>query len=139
MNKAILIRTYKPKQTEGLIRLYDSANEYKGKLFSVEKPWLKNVRGISCIPEGEYICTLYPANKTFKYPFYRVANVSGRDGVCIHIANYERELRGCIAPGMSFTDIDGDGNMDAKSSGKALDYLIKTMGKQFKLVICHSV
>ena len=137
MSRAVLIRTYKPQQTEGVLRMYDDANEYKGKLCMLEKPWKNNVKVISCIPEGTYECELFPPSKTFNYPYYRIHKVTGRSGICIHRFNYERESRGCPAPGMSFKDIDGDGNLDTKSSAKALDWMVKTLGERFTLVVTH--
>lgn len=53
-----------------------------------------------------------------------IAGVAGRSGLRIHVANYTRQLEGCIAPGYSFTDLDKDGTLDIAESTKAYDALV---------------
>lgn len=53
-----------------------------------------------------------------------ILNVTGRSGLRIHVANFVRQLKGCIAPGFVFRDIDGDGKIDIAESTAAYDALV---------------
>ena len=89
---------------------------------TLELPWKNNKRGISCIPVGSYSMRF---TKSAKFPrgTWQIMDVPGRSGIRIHTANYLRQLRGCIAPGMRVIDLDGDGLLDVESSRNALDLL----------------
>jgi hypothetical protein len=87
-----LIRSYHSLGTNGELYL-------DGKLlcYTIELPWIDNIKEVSCIPEGRYqLVKMY----TKKFGLhYMVSNVPGRDDIFIHPANYAlRELEGCIAP-----------------------------------------
>ena len=99
----------------------------------LELPWLDNVRRKSCIPEGEYRVVAHKSPK-FGACFW-VRDVPGRSEILIHPANYTRQLLGCLAPGLDFGDIDGDGVIDVKSSRKAMDKLLTTLPREFTLQI----
>lgn len=71
----------------------------------------------------------------FKKDMWLLLDVPGRDGIRIHSANYARELNGCIALGMSKSDIDGDGNIDIVASKKAMDLAFEHLGESFELEI----
>lgn len=94
-----LLRTYHPEGTDGEIWLADELLCY-----SIELPWLDNVRNISCIPEGTY-----PLSKRYSKRFgwhILVEDVPQRSGILFHPANDARkELRGCIAPVSRLTGI----------------------------------
>lgn len=53
-----------------------------------------------------------------------ITDVSGRAGLRIHVANYVRQLAGCIAPGFEFKDINADGKIDIARSLAAYDMLV---------------
>lgn len=99
----------------------------------LELPWKDNQRNISCIPEGHYEVMAHRSPK-FGDSFW-IRDVKDRSEILIHPANFTRELRGCLAPGLNFSDIDGDGVIDVKSSRKAMDKLITTMPRRFNLQI----
>jgi hypothetical protein len=73
-------------------------------VYTVELPWRDNRQQRSCIPEGEYVCSLVNSPKFGRV--YGVANVPGRSHVLIHAANvagdvemgWQSQLHGCIAP-----------------------------------------
>lgn len=71
--------------------------------FTVELPWRENKRSISCIPEGEYTCQLRyfsdPNHKWYQKSYYEVNSVPGRSAIFIHVANYPRDIQGCIGLG----------------------------------------
>lgn len=73
---------------------------------ALELPWRDNRRKMSCVPPGEYRCTLTNSPKFGRV--YILANVPGRSHVLIHPANFAgdstlgwtTQLEGCIAPCM---------------------------------------
>lgn len=99
-----LLRTYHPRGTNGEIWLSDELVCY-----SIELPWLDNLRNISCIPEGTYsLSKRY--SKRFGWHIL-IKNVPARSGILFHPANDARkELRGCIAPVSELTGISKGAN-----------------------------
>ena len=89
-----------------LTRIYQGDDCCIGKLFdnitgwdTIERPWLNNAKGISCIPEGIYTCSYH--NTPTKPDCWEVLNVPNRTAILIHTANCAHELEGCIAIGTS--------------------------------------
>ena len=75
-------------------------------LLTLERPWRDNAKGISSIPESlsGYIVK---RDSTEKHPrTFRVLDVAGRDGILIHTGNTEKDVEGCIIPGLQFGRID---------------------------------
>lgn len=104
---------------------------------TVERPWLGNAKGISCIPEGTYRCVLGPSQKNHPVSdyAYEVTNVPGRSLVKIHIANWPRDLEGCIGLGAGVT-LDKDGNRMVTLSIKTVtDFMELMHGDEFELEI----
>ena len=79
--------------------------------YTVEKPWANNAPEISCVPDGKY--TLTPHNS------HKYGNVlclinekkgithfpepdSKRFACLIHVANYEKDVLGCIGLGEKY-------------------------------------
>lgn len=86
----------------------------------LELSYLDNKRNISSIPPNTYNM-VYTYSPRFKRNLWLVENVEGRSGIRFHAANYHHQLNGCIAPGASTADIDGDGYLDVTSSAAALE------------------
>lgn len=115
-------------------------------LVTVELAWNDNKRGKSCIPptikivNGKEVRLLPPysvvprTSKKFKNHFI-IENTTPRECVLFHPANFSRQLRGCVAPGMRHKDIDGDGLKDVVSSKKAMRILLDKFPKGFELDI----
>jgi hypothetical protein len=123
-------------------KTFSNANQTCGVLFNeqldelcktLELPWRDNERGKSCIPAGTYEVIVHKSPK-FGQCFW-VRGVPGRLEILIHPANFTRQLRGCIAPGLDFDDIDNDGTIDVKSSRKAMDKLLLTLSNKFTLTV----
>lgn len=118
-----------------LIRLRDDGRETLGsfsvfdgleKLFeckTCELPWKGNKRNISCIPKGIYHISHRNSEKYGDHLI--VEDVKDRSYILIHVANFEEQLRGCIAVGEKYSDIDGDGDLDITSSRKTLKELLE--------------
>jgi hypothetical protein len=87
-----LQRSYFKEGTNGVLFIN---NTFLG--FTIELPWLENIRNKSCIPEGTYILK---ARFSKKFNHHLVLeNVVHRTLVLIHPANHAKaELKGCIAP-----------------------------------------
>ena len=84
-----LTRTYSPLGTNGTMKLVVG--------HTIELPWLRNKRNVSCIPEGRY--ELKKGMSQQRGLHIRVQEVKDRDGILIHPGNdARRDLKGCIAP-----------------------------------------
>lgn len=104
-------------------------------IYSIERPWLDNKRGISCIPVGIYnfVSFLSPKHGWV----WKSVCVPDRDDIETHVANYASEgvrkdgtpfhpdVDGCIGFGLG---IEEDVPMITKSKD-AIDYLRKTIGR----------
>jgi hypothetical protein len=114
--RAVLHRKYTNDATYGQLDVGDIT------VFMLELPWRDNKNSISCIPEGIYKVErrVSPSQGLC----YRLIGVPKRSQILIHSANYTRELRGCLSPGLSQKDIDKDGIIDNVSSRLALNKLL---------------
>ena len=95
-----LTRTYFPEGTNGKIQC-------EGKVIcnTIELPWKKNEKRVSCIPEGKYFIRKRYSQK-FKWHL-EVVDVKNRSFILFHPANNAlNELNGCIAP---VTKLSGPG------------------------------
>jgi hypothetical protein len=106
------------------------------RLATVERPWLNNVVGISCIPEGAYTCVPSRYHRG-GYDAIEIKDVAGRTLIKIHIANLPEEVEGCIGVGVRHGAIGG--RWAAISSKKAFKSLMNELGADnFKLIITSS-
>lgn len=112
--------------------------ETKGKLTfgnfscpSLELAWKDNKKGISCIPIGTYKWRKRERTNNIPYTHVLIEGVPGRDGVCIHAANYAAgkkvQLKGCIAVGSGYSDLDKDGIDDIVNSKVTFDKLMSLL------------
>lgn len=120
-------------QTLGIMTLFDDHDFPFYEIRTLELPDKQNQRRISCIPCGEYV-VIKRYSKKYKDHFH-ILDVPDRDYILIHNANFVRQLLGCIAVGMSHTDIDGDGLRDVTSSKSTLKKLNKHLPDKFNLII----
>ena len=122
MTKVHLIRTqYSKDNTLGILEVEDKYNAVYV-CNTLELPWRKNQRGISCVPPGSYRL-VYEYSPKFKRMLWELKGVPGRSECKFHTANYVHQLNGCIAPGVHYIDMDGNGVLDITNSAKALDGL----------------
>jgi len=104
---------------------------------SMERGWLQNKPDISCILPGVYPVVL-EFSPSFNQMLWEVKNVPNRFEIKFHIANYWKQLMGCISLGMSLGDIDGDGYYDILESGKTLDLFHSAFGDDKEAVLLVS-
>ncbi len=72
--------------------------------YTMELPWLKNAKNISCIPAGEYMVKMTNSNKYG--PCYKIRNVTGRTDILIHKGNTTLDTEGCILPASTIGVLD---------------------------------
>ncbi len=91
---------------------------------TLEEDWRSNAKGISCIPEGSYLCKLSEHPKHGMT--YEVQDVPGRSSILIHSGNTEADTEGCILLGKEF------GTMRAKDdqSGQEEEQLAVLRSKE---------
>lgn len=122
----VLHRAYFPEGTQGVLQINGETICY-----TIELPWLKNQRRISCIPEGTYVL-----KKRFSQKFgwhLHLIDVPGRQFILIHPANNaKKELLGCIAPVSYHTGI-GMGNYSRKALKKLTDLVFPLLDKKTKV------
>lgn len=120
----------------GVGSVIDDNNGISTSIFNfctLELPYKGNTKRISSIPKGKYqVKKRY--NAKYGYHF-ELLNVPERDKILIHVANFVRELLGCIAVGKAHKHIDSDGIMDLTESTKTLKKLNELMPNQFELMI----
>lgn len=73
--------------------------------FTLERPWLDNQRGVSCIPEGVYHGAIQPSPH-FKRDLPELLDVPGRSQILIHVGNYVTDSQGCILVGLHRDDVN---------------------------------
>lgn len=103
-----------------------------GSLFyTVERPWLDNAPFKSCIPEGIYQVEPYSSPK---YPdVWEITDVPERTHILIHVANYSKDVQGCIGVGMGLNTSD----WMVTHSRNAITLLRTKLPEEFELNITH--
>jgi len=92
---------------------------------TLEREWLDNERGKSCIPRGIYMCKRILSPK-FGNTF-EVCDVPNRSEILFHKGNLEEDSHGCILLGEQFEPLGGANAV--LSSGKAMkEFLMRTTG-----------
>ena len=108
---------YREKSTLGILKIDNF------ECFTLELPWLENLKNISCIPEGNYIYKkrLSPSKNI---TVIELIGVENRSYIQIHPGNYTRQIQGCILPGLGLKDIDNDGIFDVMNSTSAFNEIM---------------
>jgi len=134
MNTLSIIRTdLRDTQTEGKLYVLDGGGKVIFTCETLELPWKKNQRKISCIPPGTY--QVRPRVSP-KYGLHlHILDVPDRDWILIHEANYVHQLQGCIAVGQSKQDLNGDGLKDVTASKLTKARLMEYIDGQTTLII----
>ncbi len=100
---------------------------------TVERLWLNNQKGISCIPVGIYYCRRIDSPK-FGNTF-EVSHVIGRSEILFHKGNIMDNSHGCIIVGEQYESLNG--KIAVLASGKAFEeFLIRLRDvSEFRLTI----
>ena len=83
-----LTRTQKPDHTAGILTLPDGSE-----IQTIERLWLDNEIGISCIPEGVY---KFKRDHFGKHQWWSILDVSNRTFIEIHPGSKPEHSEGCI-------------------------------------------
>lgn len=125
-----------PVQMLGRLEVRDINGNRYFKGVSLELDWQNNEFQESCIPAGTYkIKKRYSAK--YKNHFH-VLDVPDREMILIHTANYNKEIKGCIAPGSFHSDIDKDGWLDVKNSRISLNKILAELDDESELIISEN-
>lgn len=107
---------------------------FKG--WSLELPWRGNERRVSCIPpappdwdghvmtSAEKIYTAYRHQAPSFGDTILISGVPGRDEILIHPGNLISHTLGCILPGISVQDLNGDKMGDVAMSRAAMALIL---------------
>lgn len=128
-----LLREYRPDRTLGWLTLENGTE-----LCTIELPWIQNMQRVSCIPEGVYGLKLRESpviHRTSRGAFqkgWEVTNVPGRTYIMMHIANFPRDVLGCIGIGMKHGQLPGRDGIEAAvlQSRIAFEYLMKVLAER---------
>lgn len=115
--------TSKPYKNFKIIRISHTPDATFGVLLeenipfcvTLERPWLNNIRSVSCIPEGFYLCERVQSPKfgdTFE-----IKNVPGRSHILFHKGNLSDDTHGCPLVGEQYEPLGEENAILA--SGKA--------------------
>ena len=88
---------------------------------TLEREWIFNQKGVSCIPNGNYTCRRVDSPK-FGNTF-EVTNVLNRSEILFHKGNIRDDSHGCIILGEQYEPIMGKNGV--VSSGKAFEEFLK--------------
>lgn len=127
----VLIRTkYQEDCILGHLLVFENARNGASSLIfeckTLELAYKDNVRSISSIPSGFYEIELEYSNR-FDMELWELKGVPNRDEVKIHVANFYRQLNGCVAVGDMFVNLDNDKNLDLRNSRKTLNRFHEAM------------
>jgi len=120
------------KQTLGFLWVFKDHKMVYG-CRSLELPDKGNKKNISRIPDR-----LYKLKKRYTAKFgehLHVLNVPNRTWILIHAANFYHELKGCIAVGKKWKDIDGDREFDMVDSRQTLAKIMSYINEDATLEI----
>lgn len=128
-----ILRTYREKQTEGNLIVFDDQDKPIFTCKTLELPWRDNQRMVSCIPEGEYMVHKRAGHALRKYTHFHIQDVPNRTWILIHSGNYVWHVQGCVLVGDAHKDINKDGLKDVTNSKATLAILVDLLPDKFKL------
>lgn len=99
--------------------------------YTLEKPWLNNIRNHSSIPTGTYDVKPHTGRKYKNV--WTLDNVKDRTAILIHVGNTVDDTEGCILVGTSWGFLDE--KLAVLRSRKAMLNLKKILPEQFELRI----
>ena len=103
---------------------------------TLERTWLDNRKGESCIPKGRYICKRIISPKFGET--FEVTNVQGRSEILFHKGNIEDDTHGCIVLGEQYEPVLD--HYGVAASGKAFsEFMARLVGEEeFELLIWYA-
>lgn len=124
----ILDRTYLEKGTNG--DLWCNGNLV---CHTIELPFWDNLKGLSCIPEGQYFIGLRRSQRFGLH--LHIRNVKDREYILFHRANNAlKELRGCIAPVWTLSGA-GKGLNSSKAFNRLMELVRPVLSAHEKVML----
>ncbi len=130
-----------------LLRLVDDGQATVGRLsiaddpaaawYTIERPWLDNKPNVSCIPCGTYLMAPRHYNRG-GYDAWEVLDVPGRSHILVHVANWPKNVEGCIGTGMGATS-SHDGLMVTRSRDAFSEFMANMAGEERAVLVVSSV
>lgn len=109
---------------------------------SLEREWLDNQTGISCIPASEYKCTRCNKSPDYNYTnsprfgdTFQVRNVKNRSKILFHKGNLDDDSHGCVLVGEQFGIIKGSPGVQASKHGYNEFMDIMKNDDEFRLIV----
>ena len=130
--KGLLSRRYSNSQTTGHLVICNQ-DEKIFECETLELPYNGNKRNISCIPLGDY--KVIPHMSPTFGKCFKVLDVPGRSDILIHPGNYYTDIKGCIAIGATFKDINNDSLKDVILSKPTIENMVNVVTEEFLLMI----
>lgn len=121
------------KQTIGKGYVLNDDNGILYDFETLELPYKKNRKNISCIPKGKYTVVKRTSEKFGEH--FHILGVQNRDYILIHKGNYYTEIRGCILVGSDLKWLNFDDEVDVINSGKTMKKLLDILPNKFELEI----
>lgn len=120
----------------GKLIITNSANHVVFTSFTLELPYLNNQPRISSIPIGIYSVKriVSPHNGNC----YEILKVPNRSNIEIHIANYTKDILGCIGIGTGYFIPNNYQDVMITNSSKAMQQLLACNIETFDLKITES-
>lgn len=128
MTRQVLLRrfAYLGQEILGTLIVFDEKGRVLFNCMTIELAYRDNMQNISCVPAGDYPIVFEYSDK-FKQNLWEIKGVPGRSECKFHVANYYRQINGCVGVGREHIDMDGDGYPDVSSSTDTLELLHKAM------------
>jgi hypothetical protein len=137
MMKLVISRQYDKNETKGYLIIL-TGTKCLFHCVTLELQDNGNQHNTSCIPEGVYQVEKYESEKHGHC--FHIMNVPGRSDILIHIGNFASgvahiDTKGCILPGMYFSDINNVEILDVAESTRAMKNLLEILPDKFEIHI----
>lgn len=133
MTRELLLRRFKYLEEEilGTLFLFDDKGNVLFTCKTLELAYKDNRKNVSAVPAGNYLLMLEYSPR-FDRNLWELKHVRDRSECKFHVANYYRELNGCIGLGLEHVHIDDDQYPDLSHSKDTLDAFHKAMAPATK-------
>lgn len=117
MIREVLLRRFRYLGEEilGNLFVFDEKGNVLFNCKTIELAYKDNAQNISSVPAGNYPI-LFEYSPRFKENLWELKHVPGRSECKFHVANFYRQLNGCIGLGLDHVHIDDDQYPDVTHS-----------------------
>ena len=109
---------------------------------TLEREWLDNKSGVSCIPAGVYSVLRCNASPEYDYKnsprfgdTFNVIDVEGRSKILFHKGNIDDDSHGCILVGEQYGDLASSSGILASKAGYTEFMKLLENENEFRLII----